>query len=279
MKQLHSFAIIIALVAFNLTASAQYNPCDVVDVAMRKVDAQMADGNFEKALDMLKKIKADPKIQDCEQMKVVDYKIKHVEEELAKQNQSKSYLTCPDGNHPHLIDLGLPSGTKWACCNVGASMPEAYGDYYAWGETQTKSTYDWSTYKYCNGTKESCQNIGNDIAGTQYDVAHVRWGGSWVMPSYAQQQELFDNCAFEWKTNNGVKGMMVKGKNGGTIFLPAAGYRFHDKLFRDGSKGYFWLSSMVPSGSKVYFLDASSDMIGVGYTDRLGGHPVRPVIR
>ena len=80
-----------------------------------------------------------------------------------------------------MIDLGLPSGTKWACCNVGANKPEAYGDYYAWGETQTKSTYSEQTYLYYkNGLY---QDVGSDIAGTQYDVAHVKWGGSCVMPS------------------------------------------------------------------------------------------------
>ena len=96
---------------------------------------------------------------------------------------AQSYITCPDNHHPHLIDLGLPSGTKWACCNVGADTPEAYGGYYAWGETEEKSTYSWSNYIHCNGSRETVHDIGSDIAGTEYDVAHVKWGGSWVMPS------------------------------------------------------------------------------------------------
>ena len=132
-----------------------------------------------------------------------------------------AYLTCPDNNHPHLIDLGLPSGTKWACCNVGANKPEAYGDYYAWGETETKSTYDWSSYIHCDGSQSTCHNIGSDIAGTQYDVAHVQWGGSWVMPSQSQIKELVENCTHEWTTLNGVNGRNFTGTNGGTIFLPA----------------------------------------------------------
>ncbi len=92
--------------------------------------------------------------------------------------------TCPDGNHPHMIDLGLPSGTKWACCNVGASKPEDYGNYYAWGETQPKSVYDEDTYAYYqNG---SYVNIGSDIAGTGYDAATANWGAPWRRDSGGQ---------------------------------------------------------------------------------------------
>ena len=89
---------------------------------------------------------------------------------------------CPDNNHPHMIDLGLPSGTKWACCNVGASKPEDYGDYYAWGEvnewgdiTGSKNDYSWKTYAYCDGSEEGCFFLGNDIAKTNWDAAHVKW--------------------------------------------------------------------------------------------------------
>lgn len=83
----------------------------------------------------------------------------------------QSYTKCPDDNHPHLIDLGLPSGTKWACCNVGANMPERPGGFYAWGETEEKEVYDWSTYIHCDGSMETCHDLGENIAGTQYDVA------------------------------------------------------------------------------------------------------------
>lgn len=77
--------------------------------------------------------------------------------------EEKAYTTCPDDHHPHLIDLGLPSGTKWACCNVGANTPEGYGNYYAWGETQTKDEYNWSNYIHCDGSMETCHDIGSDI--------------------------------------------------------------------------------------------------------------------
>ena len=90
-----------------------------------------------------------------------------------------SYTSCPDDNHPHAIDLGLPSGTKWACCNVGASTPEGYGNYYAWGETEPKSEYNLSTYIHCDGSQSTYHDIGSDIAGTGYDTATANWGAPW----------------------------------------------------------------------------------------------------
>ena len=130
--------------------------------------------------------------------------------------------SCPDDNHPHAVDLGLPSGTKWACCNVGTTTPEGYGGYYAWGETEGKEIYDWTTYVYCDGTETTCHDFGSDIAGTEYDVAHVQWGGSWVMPSQGQLQEFVSECQYTWSRKNGVSGLLFTGPSGGTIFLPEA---------------------------------------------------------
>ena len=192
----------------------------------------------------------------------------------------QSYLACPDSNHPHMIDLGLPSGTLWACCNVGADKPEAYGGYYAWGETEEKTTYSWNTYIHCDGSSDTCYNLGSDIAGTQYDVAHVKWGGSWVMPSYDQNKELIENCNHEWTTMNGVDGRkFTSKKNGGTIFLPAAGHRWNDGLSRAGSYGNYWSSTQYPSYSysacNLYF--TSSNAYRYSYYGRYYGHTVRPV--
>lgn len=192
----------------------------------------------------------------------------------------KSYLTCPDHHHPHMIDLGLPSGTKWACCNVGADKPEAYGGYYAWGETEEKDYYDWSTYIHCDGSEETCHDLGSDIAGAQYDVAHVEWGGSWVMPSHDQQMELLDNCTSTWTTQNGVNGRGFIGPNGGTIFLPAAGYRRDDYLSETSSYGYYWSSTQYPSYSSLaYVLHFYSGRANWNCGYRSDGHSVRPVSR
>lgn len=170
----------------------------------------------------------------------------------------QSYLSCPDNNHPHMVDLGLPSGTKWACCNVGADNPEAYGGYYAWGETEEKEVYDWNTYIHCDGSSNTCHDLGSDIAGTQYDVAHVKWGGSWVMPNLDQIQELLDNCSSEWTILNGVNGRRFTSVYGGTIFLPAAGYRTNGNLINPGSNSGCWSSIQYPSN--------------LGYASELGFH-------
>ena len=196
----------------------------------------------------------------------------------SKSSKKSSAPLCPDGKHPHMIDLGLPSGTKWACCNVGADKPEAYGGYYAWGETETKGTYDWKTYIHCDGSKETCHDIGSDIAGTKYDVAHVKWGGSWVMPSLDQSKELLDNCKNTWTSVNGKKGRKFTGKNGRSIFLPAAGYRWGDGLGSAGSYGYYWSSTQLPSDSYfAYSLSFDSDGAYWSGYYRNYGHPVRPV--
>ena len=185
---------------------------------------------------------------------------------------------CPDDHHPHLIDLGLPSGTKWACCNVGATTPEGYGGYYAWGETKEKKTYNWSTYTHCDGSWTTCYDLGSDIAGTKYDVAHVKWGGSWMMPSRDQQVELLNNCSSEWTTVKGIDGIIFTGANGVSIFLPAAGDRWGGDLNSVGIGGYYWASTQNPS----YSYDAGSLYFDTGYLDwvsynRNKGQSVRPV--
>ena len=158
--------------------------------------------------------------------------------------------TCPDANHPHMIDLGLPSGTKWSCCNVGASTPESYGGYFAWGETSGKSAYDWYSYQYSD-SYANCEHIGDDIAGTEYDVATAAWGSSWKMPTREQYQELFDNTTSIWFTMNGVDGRLFTGSNGGFIFLPAAGNYANSDLNKDGEGGYYW-SSSLKTGKERY---------------------------
>lgn len=151
------------------------------------------------------------------------------------------YHTCPDSNHPHAIDLGLPSGTKWACCNVGATSPEEYGGYYAWGETSEKNVYNWNTYAYYyNG---NFINIGSDISGTNYDVAYTCMGKIWHMPSIEQQKELVD-CEHIWTQINHISGILVIGSNGGQIFLPAAGYGDRDGIRAEGTHGLYWSGTL-----------------------------------
>lgn len=186
------------------------------------------------------------------------------------------YTTCPDENHPHAIDLGLPSGTKWACCNVGANTPEAYGDYYSWGEVQTKSVYNWNTYQYGDGTDNIM--IGSNISGTSFDAATVNWGIHWQMPTLAQCRELIDNCVFSWITKNGVNGSELRGQNGGNIFLPASGDRWEDKLRQPDSGGCCWTSNQhevnLNSAYDFYF---SSDGVFASFANPHHGYSVRPI--
>ena len=188
-----------------------------------------------------------------------------------------SYTSCPDDHHPHIIDLGLPSGTKWACCNVGASTPEEYGNYYAWGETSPKSMYDEYTYQYYN-SNSSYINIGSDIAGTGYDAATANWGAPWRMPSLTQIQELLNNTTSTWTTQNGVNGRKFTGSNGGSVFLPAAGYRWGGELYFAGSDGYFWSSTLYESyPSRACSLYCYSGYANWNYYYRSSGQSVRPV--
>lgn len=189
-----------------------------------------------------------------------------------------SLLTCPDDHHPHAIDLGLPSGTKWCCCNVGASKPEEYGCYYAWGETNEKSYYSWENYAHYD-SNTGYINIGSDIAGTDYDAAIVNMGAPWRMPSTAQLQELINNSSSQWQQQNSVDGILVTGPNGGHIFLPAAGIRWRDELYDASKLGYYWSSSLNPNNDDgSYGLYFDSDLCDKYYWgSRRGGLSVRAV--
>ena len=182
---------------------------------------------------------------------------------------------CPDDNHPHMIDLGLPSGTLWACCNVGASTPEEFGGYYAWGETHTKNVYTWASYQYYN-ENDGLVYIGSDIAGTYYDAATSNWGAPWRMPTKDQFAELWANTStsYEGKYLNGVGGRTFIGCNGNRIFLPYAGG------YNEGTMngGRYWSSTLGYTSSHAYsprFNDVES--VPQGSSERYYGLSVRPV--
>lgn len=189
-------------------------------------------------------------------------------------SNSVQKLSCPDGNHPHMIDLGLPSGTKWACCNLGASTPEQSGNYYRWGETKPFKEGDTgATYPYMD------VDIGNNIAGTKYDAATANWGALWRMPTENQMMELMDNCTYKWTTLNGVKGAKVTGRKGGTIFFPASGYRNFSSgsLNFVGSHGCYWSASPNSSNAGHYLYFFSSYWYCYNNLYRAYGFPVRAV--
>lgn len=185
--------------------------------------------------------------------------------------------SCSDANHVHAVDLGL--SVKWACCNVGASVPEGYGGYYAWGETEEKCLYNLKDYKYYNNSTGDYEYIGSNISGTQYDVAHVKWGGSWRMPTFSEILELVDKCSMKWTTYNGVNGRLVTGPNGNSIFLPAAGRRYGTDFYGRGSRGFYWSATLIENRSDyaydLYFYSGYS--FWGGGNGRFYGFTVRPV--
>lgn len=202
----------------------------------------------------------------------------------------KSVIGSANGHE--YVNLGLPSGTLWATCNIGATKPEENGSYFAWGETKAKNAYNWASYKYANGNEEKltkyCDNssYGNNgfsdyrtILQADDDAAAVNWGNGWHMPTQEQWEELINNTTNKWTTQNGVKGYLFTAKNGQTLFLPAAGYRQGSKKIRVGSYGSYWsvtLSDIRPSCA--WHLCFDSDFCNsYCFDDRQDGYPVRPV--
>lgn len=161
-------------------------------------------------------------------------------------------VVCSDENHPHAVDLGLPSGNKWACCNVGAPLPEEFGGFYSWGETEVKPNYDEVHYRHGELSHMIPQRMGN-IAGSEYDVANVRNGSSWVMPSSNQWQELVDYCKWEWVKYKGHHGWMVTGPNRNHIFLPAGGMKAKTQWSVKDDHGYYWASDYESEIGPFYF--------------------------
>ena len=193
--------------------------------------------------------------------------------------------------HPKAVDLGLPSGTKWASCNVGADQPWKCGGYYAWGETEEKEVYNEETYIYpkrnelapdiwfCeDGTFE---DFGYCIISTKYDVAYSKWGGNWIIPTKKHIKELLEYCVSEWTELNGVKGRKFTGPNGNSIFLPAGGKLCDSELTKLGDMGYYWSGTETPLYYDPLFLRIDSEGAYKNdfcYPRRFNGLSVRPII-
>ena len=192
------------------------------------------------------------------------------------------------------VDLGLPSGTMWATCNVGADTPSEYGEYFAWGETTPKDTYNWSTYKYCNGdynqlTKYCPQSdfgyngFTDDLKTLQPsdDAATANWGEGWSTPTYNQWVELLTKCSHSWTTINEVKGCLFTARNGNSIFLPAGDSRYDEESRITGDEGSYWSSTLhqyLPDGVKGFrFIISFEDCDLYDTFSRAYGRPVRAV--
>lgn len=196
---------------------------------------------------------------------------------------------CPDSHHPHMIDLGLPSGTKWACCNVEATTPEAFGDYYAWGETESKNIFSWKNYRYSRGTANTltkyCTKSSYGYNGftdnlvelqSGDDPASTLYGDSYCLPSKEDWNELITKCTWTWIDN----GVLVRGPSGSLIYLPAAGYRSGVNLYDADTEGYYWSSTLDKNSPDdawfLYFGDKSQSSYDYY---RCYGRSIRPVLR
>lgn len=195
------------------------------------------------------------------------------------------------GDDHAYVDLGLPSGLLWATCNVGADNPEDYGDYFAWGETQPKDTYDWSTYqfsygsssmltKYCNNSSYGCNGFIDNLTILQSgdDAATANWGSGARMPTKQEWEELKYYCSSVWTTQNGVNGRRFTGQNGSTLFLPATGCCRNDEFNWVGVIGHYWSSSLGTDGpNKAWIFDFLSGYTSMDDYGRDHGLSVRPV--
>ena len=265
-----------------------------IDATIQKVEAYYTDGLKKDMLPVsgfkyrveLSNLNSDTEYQ-------VYYKVKNAFSSVIVKNfgvfrTAKKGTTNEDEvATPEYVDLGL--SVKWATFNVGATKPEEYGDYFAWGETESKNTYSWSTYKWCNGssttltkycTSSSYGTVDNkNTLDLSDDAAAVNWGGSWRMPTDAELTELRTECTWAWATQNGVKGYKVTSKsNNRSIFLPTAGYRSGSLLNNASSSGNYWSSSLNPgSPGNAYLIDFPANSVALGYYARFYGQSVRPV--
>ena len=192
-------------------------------------------------------------------------------------------------NGHEYVDLGLPSGTKWATCNVGANTPEGYGYFFAWGEGTPKVNYDFSTYrwwteggfiKYCNHWNSGYNGFTDTLTILQFsdDAATANWGAGWRMPTYKEIYEL-SCCNRICSINNGVNGWLITGPNGNSIFLPAAGYCEGEYRSYTNTRGYYWSSSLGAENPgyawSIFFTMDNFHIYDDFFRDE--GHSVRPV--
>ena len=201
-------------------------------------------------------------------------------------------------NGHEYVDLGL--SVKWATCNIGATSPEKYGDYFAWGETTPKKDYSWNTYKYAKGNYDKLTkycNVRNSgyngytdnktILDSTDDAAHINWGGKWRLPSFEEIKELENMCTWKWITQGGVNGYKVTGPSGNSIFLPAAGFRLGKKLYNDGNIGHCWSNTLYSdlddiwgiSSDSGWYIGFGSIKYGCNNITRHNGFTIRPVCK
>lgn len=261
-----------SLIIYYNNASPKYIACDQIDsITYSKYDiqVQLCDKVVTQQLHTPDSLLRMP-IADIDSMKVLTL---------------PSY--CPDSHHPHAIDLGLPGGVKWACCNVGATVPEGFGGYYSWGEVDEKDKY--MEYHYVHGEYDEKQNefsyydIGSNISKTEYDVAYVTWGEPWCMPSRYDYLDLIYNSECQYVNYHGVDGWIFTGPNGNSVFMPSAGNKsgaYHPNGLRNWTSSAYTLNDY---NNYAYFMTIvminDNSLCNIIYGDRSLGQTIRPVVK
>ena len=285
MKKFSSFLIVLLLMLTSFTAGAQeYQRGDVnQDGAVNISDVTCLIDNLLSGVPE-GDVNQDGVANISDVTSLIDY--------LLSGSWPDDPVTPPDEGD--WVDLGLPSGTLWATCNVGANSPEEYGDYFAWGETTPQSYYDWETYKWCNGSYNTLTKYciysgcgyngftdGKTELDPEDDAATVNWGPSWRMPSDEQIGELIGYCSWQRTKRNDVTGWLGTGPNGNTIFLPSAGYRWRGSVTQGTTGGTYWSRTLCTRYPKfsydacVLFFNLSNVMFSEKY--RRTGFTVRAV--
>ena len=215
--------------------------------------------------------KDDVRINETLEKIVTEEENNQITNEEKEERSAEEVYEIEDVNGYVFVDLGLPSGLKWASCNVGAETPDDYGNYYAWGETKSKSNYG-------NGSITKGKNV-TDISGKpRYDAARSSWGAPWRMPTKDDFQELKEYCVWEWVSLRGKKGYKITGPNDNIIFLPAAGYKRGTSLSSANQNGCYWCSeSYGEHGDSASDLHFNSNSISIHWNNRDYGLSIRPV--
>lgn len=199
------------------------------------------------------------------------YRLKVLVDDLESSNGPQNSAMFPYINNYEFVDLGLPSGLKWATMNVGANKPSDYGNYYAWGETSTKTEY-----AYHNSVTWGEESLFDISADPKYDVATAKWGSSWRIPSTTNFDELFHKCTWTWTKMDGQYGYQVTGPNGNSIFLPASGYIEGTTKYDCDIGGSYWSCNHY-NKNQSKFLQFRSSFKGIAEYKRYFGLTVRPV--
>ena len=274
-----SFLLIVGIIVWGISVFTKDESSQKDKSAM--VTVEMEQQRVNDSIAVVRKQEAEKRKKDSidalnEQARLAT--IRKLEEEKKRKEQEAISMQTGTINGHGYVDLGL--SVKWATCNVGASKPSDYGNYYAWGEIEPKKNYTWSNYFDSEFKLYNVRDGLKQITSTGgHDVAYEKWGDPWRMPSQKEMEELISKCKWTLSKQNNVEGFKITGPSGGSIFLPFAGWRKENIKEEIGTFGAYWTSSISKyfseSAGATYFYWRMKDTGSSG--ERYKGFPVRPV--